>query len=71
MGSKNFDTPPEVEVIKSFVRRTLSSDVSVSIQTHRIIISTPSASLAGSLRPHLHRLKQELGTEKRVLIQIA
>jgi hypothetical protein len=70
MGKKNFDEPPEIQSIKTFVRKLYSADVGVNIQTHSITITTPSASLAGSLRPHLYKLKEELDTDKKIFIRI-
>lgn len=70
MGRKDFDQPPEIEIIKTFVRKTFSADVGVILQTHSITITTSSAGLAGSLRPMLHKLKKELDTEKRIFIRI-
>ena len=70
IGRKDYDVPPEIEIIKSFVRKKFSSDVQVSCQTRSITITTPSAALAGSLRPHLHKLKKELDTDKRLFIRI-
>lgn len=71
MGKKDFDTPPEVEAIKTFVRKNFSSDVGVIMQTYSITITTPSAALAGSLRPLLHKLKKELDTSKKIFIRIS
>jgi hypothetical protein len=71
IGRKNFDEPPEIEIIKTFVRKQFSMDVSVTLQTHSITITTPSAGLAGSLRPMLHKLKKELDTDKRLFIRIS
>lgn len=70
IGRKDFDTPPEIEIIKTFVRKTFSSDVGVQIQAYSITITTPSAALAGSLRPLLHKLKKELETDKKIFIRI-
>lgn len=70
LGSKDFDQPPEIETIKTFVRKTFSSDVGVVVQQNSITITTPSASLAGALRPMLHKLKRELGTDKKLFIRI-
>ncbi len=70
LGHKDFDAPPEVEAIKTFVRKNFSSDVGVTIQAHSITIITHSASLAGALRPLLHKLKKELDTDKRLFIRI-
>ncbi len=70
LGKRNFDEPPEIEAIKTFIRKTFSSDVSVSVQAHSITITTASAGLAGSLRPLLHKLKKELDTDKKLFIRI-
>jgi hypothetical protein len=70
LGSKDFVTPPEVETIKIFVRKTFSADVGVVMQAYSITITTPSAALAGSLRPLLHKLKKELDTDKKIFIRI-
>lgn len=70
MGRKDFDAPPEVEAIKTFVRKAFSTDVGVVMQEHSITITTSSAALAGSLRPHMHKLKKELNTDKKLFIRI-
>ncbi len=70
MGNRDFDQPAEIEIIKTFVRKNFSSDVGVYTQARSITITTSSASLAGSLRPHLHKLKKELDTDKKLFIRI-
>jgi cytochrome bd-type quinol oxidase subunit 1 len=71
IGNKNFDTPPEVETIKTFVRKQFSMEVGVVLHNNSIMITTPSAGLAGSLRPLLYKLKKELDTDKRLFIRIS
>lgn len=70
LGHKDFDQPPEIEIIKTFVRKNLSADVGVVMQQRSITIITTSASLAGSLRPKLYSLKKELDTDKKLFIRI-
>ena len=70
MGNKDFGLPPEVIEIKAYVQRHFKSDVGISVQERMIVISTRSAALAGSLRPHLHRLAKQLDTEKKLVIRI-
>lgn len=70
LGTKDFDQPPEVGIIKTFVRKKFSCDVGVIIQSYSITITTSSASLAGSLRPQIHKLKKELDTNKKIFIRI-
>jgi hypothetical protein len=70
MGNKDFGVPPEVAEIKGYVQRYFSSDVGVTIQERAIILTTRSAALAGSLRPHLHKLTKQLNTDKKLIIRI-
>lgn len=70
MGDKDFGVPPEVAEIKAYVQRHFKVDVGITMQESAIIITTRSSALAGSLRPHLHRLKKELNTDKRLIIRI-
>ncbi len=70
MAKRDFDQPAEVVFIRDFVKRNFNSEVSVIVQIRSITITTPSASLAGSLRPQLHKLKKELQTEKKIFIRI-
>lgn len=70
LGSKDYDVPPEVIEIKTYVKRHFNSDVTITIQTNVIVITAKSASLAGSLRPHLHKLTKQLKTEKKLIIRI-
>ena len=70
MGNKDFGVPPEVAEIKAYVQRHFKVDVAVAIQERAIIINTRSAALAGSLRPHLYKLKEQLKTDKKLIIRI-
>lgn len=70
IGNKDFYQPAEIEQIKTFVRKKFSSDVGVTVQNHSITITTTSASLAGSIRSTLHKLKKEIETDKKIFIRI-
>lgn len=67
---KNFDVPSEIGTIKAYVKRHFHADVNVKIGQQAIIISTPSAALAGSLRMHLHLMQKEIDTKKRLILRI-
>ena len=71
MGSKDFGVPAEVTEIKAYVQRFFKVDVGVGVQERTIVITTGSAALAGSLRPHLHKLQKILNTEKKLIIRIS
>lgn len=70
LKKRDFEEPPEVRIIKDFVRERFDVDVSVSIQQQQIIIGVRSSALAGALRMHLHELQQLCDTEKRLLLRI-
>ncbi len=70
MANKDFDQPPEIILIKDFVRKHFQKEVGVSLQAHTITITVASAGLAGALRPLLFELKKELKTDKKLFIRI-
>lgn len=70
LGDKDFDVPPEVAEIKAYVKQHFDIGVAVTVQKHILIIHVQSAALAGSLRPHLHKLAKQLKTEKKLIIRI-
>lgn len=70
LSERDLDEPVEIRTIKDYVRRHFESSVTVSLQQRLIIICTPSAALAGSLRMHLHKLQKELETDRRLIIRI-
>lgn len=67
---RDFDEPPEVRLIKDFIRKRLDADAGVTVQPHQIIIDVKGAALAGALRMHIHELKRLCATDKRLLIRI-
>jgi len=70
ISKKKYDEPPEVQVIKEFVRETFASEVQVSIQAKQITITTKSAALAGTLRMHTNTISELCGTDKRLVFRI-
>jgi hypothetical protein len=70
MGNKDFGVPPEVAEIKQYVLRHFDSEVGIAVQERVIIITTRSAALAGSLRPHLYKIAKQIKTEKKLIIRI-
>lgn len=71
LGKRDFDEPPEVRLIKDFIRKRFDVDVSVSIRPSQIIIGVTSSALAGALRMHLHELQRLIASDKRLIIRIS
>jgi hypothetical protein len=70
LGKKSYGEPPEIKLIKDFVRQNFQSTVSVTIQPTQIIITTPSSALAGTLRMHGHKIAELCETDKRLVFRI-
>ncbi len=64
------EEPPEITVIKNYVKDNFSQSVAVAIRKRHLVITTQSSALAGALRPHLYKLKKLCGTDKQLLIRI-
>jgi hypothetical protein len=70
LGKREFEEPPEVRLIKDFVRKRFDVDVTVALQQNQIIIGVKSSALAGALRMHLHELQELIASKKRLVIRI-
>jgi hypothetical protein len=70
LARKDFSEPPEAAAIKQYVQDEFGIAVSVQVRERDIIIATPSAALANTLRlrsPVLRKLSQ---TDKRLVFRI-
>lgn len=70
LGKKGLVQPPEIKIIKQFVRDKFDEDVTITVKSKNIVISAPNAALAGSLRMHLHKLQELCKTDKRLSIRV-
>ncbi len=70
LPSRKFNEPPEIKIIKKFVRDKFDEDVGIDVRPKQIIIAAPNAALAGALRMHLHELSDLCKTDKRLSIRI-
>jgi hypothetical protein len=68
--NKSFDEPPEIQIIKEFVKEKYNVEPIVSVRQRDILIEVSSAALAGTLRMQLHKLQALCQTEKRLVIRI-
>ncbi len=66
-----FDEPPEVRIIKDFVREHYKQSVAVTVKPSQIIIEVRGAALAGALRARLHELQGLANTKKRLVLRIS
>ena len=67
---KDYEVPPEVRQIKTFIRKNYEADCHVTVQQWQIIIGVRGASLASAVRMRLHELQELCKTDKRLVIRI-
>ena len=70
LARKDFDEPPEMRAIKSFVQETFQSDVEVLVRVRDIVIICSSAALANSLRLKSPELRAAAATKKKLIFRI-
>ncbi len=68
--ANKWEEPPEIKMIKDYIKREFNSSVGVELRPEQIVIAVPSAAMASALRMHLHKIKTLLGTDKRLVIKI-
>ena len=68
--NKNFDEPPEILAIKSYVERHFKAQVNIKLAPNAIIIITGSAALAGTLRMYLRDIQSAAGTKKKLVLRV-
>lgn len=67
---KDYDEPHEVRAIKQYVKEHFDEDVAVTLREKEIIITTPSAALAGALRMHQYQMQKAAETKSRLILRI-
>lgn len=70
LGKRQYDEPPELMVIRDFVRAHFDEVPKLKLTKNSIIISVSNAALAGALRPHLYTLQGKAKTDKKLMIRI-
>ena len=69
LSTRDFAEPPEIRLVKDYVKTEFNSEVSVTIREKVIIIHAPDAALSATLRLHGPRIKKLLDTNKRLVFQ--
>lgn len=71
LSDRNFDEPPEMAGIKKYVLDEFQTEVTVMIRERDIIVSTPSAALANTLRLRSPEIKRRCQIDKRLVFRSA
>lgn len=67
---KDFDVPPEVEALKSYVRRTYAAEIAVTVLPREFVVSAPSSGLIATLRLNVTELQKAADTTKRISFRV-
>ena len=70
LAGKDFSEPPEIAAIKRYITEHFQEDSEVIAREREILITVPSAALAGTLRFHVRKLQSAAQTQKRLVIRI-
>jgi len=68
--ANKWEEPPEIKIIKDYVRKHFGANASVGIQEKQININVASSALAATLRMQIHDLQKAVGGNKRLVIRI-
>ncbi len=71
LSSKDFDEPVEITAVKSYIARHFNTEVPVGLKQKNILISVPSAAMAGAVRAHVYRMIEECSLPGKVIIRIS
>lgn len=65
------DEPPEIQIVKNFVRQKFGEPVGVRVTEREIIVTVGSGSLASAVRSHTVELLRQCGAPtKRLVLRI-
>ena len=67
---RDFDVPPEVAAIKSYVHQEFGAEVAVQLRDKDIVISGRSSGLIGRLRLHLTQVQKAAATDKKLILRV-
>ena len=70
LADRNYDEPPEIAAIKTYVRDKYQATVEVDVRENDIIVHTPSASLASRLRFDLPKLREASKSNKNLVLRV-
>lgn len=70
LDKNRFAEPPEVKIIRDYLKENFKTEGHVTIQRTQIIITVKGAALAGALRMHMHELQDLCAEKKRLVIRI-
>jgi cytidylate kinase len=70
LSQRNISEPPEIKIIKDFILKKYDEDVSVKIETSKIVIFASNSALANSIRMHIPEIQKVCDSDKRIVIYL-
>jgi hypothetical protein len=70
LGNRDFDEPPEIAMIKRYIKSQYNTEVGVQVRERDIVIVVPSSALANTLRLNGPTIKRYCGVDKRLTFRI-
>lgn len=71
LSRRDPDPPPQIAAIKQYIRDEFDgAEVEVTVREKMIIVATPSASLANSLRLHGPTIRRRANLDKKLVFRV-
>jgi hypothetical protein len=70
LAKKNISEPPEIRIIREYIKQKYDEDVSVKLDINKIVIFAKNSALANSIRMNIPEIQKICDTEKRIVIYL-
>lgn len=70
LGKRQYSEPPEVAIIKEFVKSEIGETPKVSVSDGNFYVLISSSAAAGNLRFKLFQLQRSLGHAHKIIIRV-
>jgi len=70
LGKREYSEPPEVAMIKDFVKAEIGETPKVSVSHGNFIVQISSSAAAGNLRYKLFQLQRSIGHAHKIIIRV-
>jgi hypothetical protein len=69
LGAKNFDTPDEIEKVRTYVKDRYNSPSTAKLERGTIILSVPNSALAATLQMEREQISETFKLTNKLVIR--
>ena len=71
LAHRNLAEPPEIKLIKDFIRKKFNEEVTVKVGINKITLLVTSSALASNIRMNIPDIQSVCGSNKRIVIYLS